>query len=304
MQQLNERGRFGPDRRTRRRGSLTGLLTLVLVISLGLADAKAPDVADAKVRVLTLPRVKATTSQIRHEGRPAILMRSLLVTRIHGSLRVGCNKCQRLVGAKSRDTRPSRSSRRFSNANWILERGRAIRVTVVRRGWVGRYLLLTARRRHGRLDLGYKATGCVNRRLKVVRCPRGTEPPKPPVIVILPPPPQPPPPPPPPPPPQPALPMCSDGIDNDVDGRIDHPADTECYSRADPSEKKLVCNDGLDNDSDGAIDWPADTNCGSADDGTERNPPCSDGLDNDEDGATDYPADVGCTSPDDPIEKQ
>lgn len=282
-----------PSRRTWRLGSLTGLLSTALIVCFTVAEARAP--------VLTLPRVKATTSQIRHQGRPAVLLRSLLVTRIHGSLRVGCNKCLRRVG-QSRDTRPSRTSRRFSNVNWILQGRRTVRVTVLRRGWIGRYLLLSARRHKGRLRLGYKASGCVNRRLRIVRCPRGTQPPKPPVVVPTPAPPKPPPPPPPPPPP--VVAVCSDGLDNDADGKIDYPADAECYAPIDPSERNLACGDGLDNDGDLAIDYPADTNCASPEDPSEKNPACSDGLDNDGDRATDFPADLGCSSRDDPSEKQ
>ena len=46
----------------------------------------------------------------------------------------------------------------------------------------------------------------------------------------------PPPPPPPPAPPPPASPACSDGIDNDGDGRIDYPADLGCTSASDTDE--------------------------------------------------------------------
>jgi len=152
LQQVHERGRSGPMLRTWRLGFLVGLLTFTLIVSFTVADAQAP--------VLTVPRVKATTSVIRHQGHHALLLRSLLVTRVHGTIRVGCNKCLRRVG-RYRETRPSRTSRRFSNVNWILLRGRAVRVTVVRRGWIGRYLLLTARRRNGRLRLGYKGSPAV-----------------------------------------------------------------------------------------------------------------------------------------------
>ena len=122
-------------------------------------------------------------------------------------------------------------------------------------------------------------------------------------------------------------PQCSDGLDNDGDGKIDYPADAGCYDAADSSEAGGVCDDGLDNDGDGKIDYPADPGCrfgwwssetgGECDDGIDNdldgfkdypadpgcqngfgteNPQCLDGLDNDGDGETDYPADVGCTS--------
>jgi hypothetical protein len=62
-----------------------------------------------------------------------------------------------------------------------------------------------------------------------------------------------------------------------------------------------ACSDGTDNDADGKIDYPADPGCTSATDTDETDPPpppaCSDGTDNDADGKVDYPADPGCTGP-------
>jgi OOP family OmpA-OmpF porin len=61
-----------------------------------------------------------------------------------------------------------------------------------------------------------------------------------------------------------------------------------------------VCSDGQDNDGDGKIDYPNDPGCSTADDGDETDPPvCSDGIDNDGDGLIDFPADKGCESADD-----
>ena len=61
-----------------------------------------------------------------------------------------------------------------------------------------------------------------------------------------------------------------------------------------------ICADGLDNDGDGLIDHPADPGCSSSDDGDETDPPqCSDGKDNDGDGLVDFPADKGCAAADD-----
>lgn len=47
---------------------------------------------------------------------------------------------------------------------------------------------------------------------------------------------------------------CSDGLDNDADSMIDHPADPGC---AGPHalEEAPACSDGLDNDGDGLADW-------------------------------------------------
>ena len=97
---------------------------------------------------------------------------------------------------------------------------------------------------------------------------------------------------------------CSDGKDNDGDGKIDYPADPGCTSAADTDETDVPqCSDGLDNDGDGLIDYPNDPGCASYLDATEGgNPACSDGLDNDGDGKVDFPADPGCSSANDTSE--
>jgi len=62
--------------------------------------------------------------------------------------------------------------------------------------------------------------------------------------------------------------------------------------------KPSQCSDGLDNDNDGKIDWPFDPGCSSPNDDDETNPTtlpaCSNGSDDDADGQTDFPADYGC----------
>ena len=106
--------------------------------------------------------------------------------------------------------------------------------------------------------------------------------------------------------PGPPPPQCSDGTDNDGDGRTDHPADAGCSSPSDDSESPdppppPQCADGRDNDRDGRTDHPADRGCSSpSDDSESPDPPrarqCSGGRDNDRDGRTDHPADRGCSS--------
>jgi hypothetical protein len=85
-------------------------------------------------------------------------------------------------------------------------------------------------------------------------------------------------PPPTPAPPSPAEPAtaCSDGRDNDGDGRIDHPADRGCKSVQDDNERRgrtrsglRACRDGVDNDADGVADFPADAGCRRGRDRTE-----------------------------------
>ncbi len=101
-------------------------------------------------------------------------------------------------------------------------------------------------------------------------------------------------------------PQCDDGIDNDLDGRIDYKinglGDTSCLSSLDTSETK-VCSDGIDNDNDGLKDYPSDPGCSSAIDGNERgaSTQCDDGIDNDGDGKIDFrldgTGDAGCVGP-------
>jgi len=103
-----------------------------------------------------------------------------------------------------------------------------------------------------------------------------------------------------------AITVCSDGLDNDNDGKIDFPADPGCQSLADQDESEPpVCSDGLDNDNDGKIDFPADPGCDNGQDGSEEDRPvCSDGIDNDGDGIADFSGgDPGCTSDDDDDEQ-
>jgi hypothetical protein len=68
--------------------------------------------------------------------------------------------------------------------------------------------------------------------------------------------------------------QCSDGVDNDTDGKKDYPNDPGCDSPLDDSETNPAtlpqCADGIDNDSDGAIDFPADTGCAAASSNDEK----------------------------------
>jgi len=160
--------------RVQRFGARASVLAALLIAAFAVADAAAA--------VVPLPRIDATTKEIRSGDRAAIVVRTLLVRRIHGKLTVRCNRCRRVVG-QIRIRRPSSTSKRFTGVNWILRGGRAVKVTVVRRGRIGRYLLLTAQRRNGRLDLAYKESGCLNRFRNRVLCPRGTPPPQPEQVV-------------------------------------------------------------------------------------------------------------------------
>jgi hypothetical protein len=145
----------------------SGMLTIALIAAFAVADAQAA--------VVALPRVSAETEEIRSAGRPAMVLHSLLVRRVHGKLTVRCNRCRRLVGL-IRVRRTSPTTKRYSGVNWILRGGRAVKLTVVRRGRIGRYLLLTAKRQDGLMILGYKASGCLDRHRNRVLCPRDVPP--------------------------------------------------------------------------------------------------------------------------------
>lgn len=76
----------------------------------------------------------------------------------------------------------------------------------------------------------------------------------------------------------PALPVCSNGLDDDGDGRIDvggPNADPGC-NLVQMQKEAPQCDDLADNDGDGATDFPADTLCqGAWDDDEASNPPPS-----------------------------
>ena len=67
--------------------------------------------------------------------------------------------------------------------------------------------------------------------------------------------------------------LCSDGIDNDHDGKIDYPNDPGCSApdgndETDPATEP-VCSNGMDDDTDTKVDYPADFGCASAADTSE-----------------------------------
>jgi MYXO-CTERM domain-containing protein len=89
--------------------------------------------------------------------------------------------------------------------------------------------------------------------------------------------------------------VCSDGLDNDMDGLIDFPADPGCESAGDGDETDPAapqCSDGIDNDGSNGADWPDDPSCSHPTDPTEDGvPACSDDVDNDGDGLLDFDGD-------------
>jgi hypothetical protein len=77
---------------------------------------------------------------------------------------------------------------------------------------------------------------------------------------------------------------CSDGVDNDGDGKTDYPEDPGCTSPSDrnesdetdpddPPDPPAQCADGADNDGDTRTDYPDDPGCASTADPDETDPP-------------------------------
>jgi hypothetical protein len=81
---------------------------------------------------------------------------------------------------------------------------------------------------------------------------------------------------------------CSDGADDDGDGRVDL-QDPGCNSGGDAFETNALmpCDDGFDSDGDGLVDWPDDPGCADLT-WLYENPACDDGIDNDGDGKIDW----------------
>jgi hypothetical protein len=107
---------------------------------------------------------------------------------------------------------------------------------------------------------------------------------------------------------------CSDGIDNDGDGKNGYPFDPGCESLTDPSELD-DCPGGLacppcatpaDEDGDGYAGFPTDPGCRSPGDPDESDdclsdpgllcPVCANGSDDDFDGDVDFGGDPACSS--------
>jgi hypothetical protein len=105
--------------------------------------------------------------------------------------------------------------------------------------------------------------------------------------------------------------QCEDGIDNDLDGKMDAPFDPGCTGNTlnaagnDNTEAELptaprpACSNGV------APDFPAAYQCayaGDPDEVTGAATQCSDGINNDASGGIDYPADPKCLWAADPFE--
>jgi len=101
-----------------------------------------------------------------------------------------------------------------------------------------------------------------------------------------------------------SVPACSDGLDDDLDGLVDFPADPGCDDANDFTEQSslLICDDGIDNDLDGFTDFPSDVGCESSTSAAE-DPACSNGVDDDLDGQIDFGLDPGCDAASDTSEQ-
>jgi CSLREA domain-containing protein len=73
-------------------------------------------------------------------------------------------------------------------------------------------------------------------------------------------------------------PACADGLDNDGDGLVDHPADPGCQTALAASVENPACDYGVDNDGDSKLDHPEDPGCSAAYATSENPPPPSCGV--------------------------
>jgi large repetitive protein len=102
-------------------------------------------------------------------------------------------------------------------------------------------------------------------------------------------------------------PQCSNGIDDDGDGKSDFPDDLSCLNAQDDSETGPAspeCSDNRDNDGDGKMDYPSDPGCSAPNQEGETDdcptgpncPQCANGKDDDGNGKMDFPDDQGCNA--------
>lgn len=71
--------------------------------------------------------------------------------------------------------------------------------------------------------------------------------------------------------------QCSDGVDNNGDGKVDYPNDPGCTDPSDDTEDTVcpgancpVCSNRVDDNNNGLTDWPAEWGCTAASGSTER----------------------------------
>jgi hypothetical protein len=126
--------------------------------------------------VVPVPAVRVSARAIQFHGDRAMLVRSITVSHIAKvHLRVTCEHCVRYP-TPIRETKPKPGSKRFAGVNWIIVVGRHIRVSVTRRGKVGRYLVLGVGKAKNRDQdsLLFIDSGCLGQDLETVACPRHT----------------------------------------------------------------------------------------------------------------------------------
>lgn len=131
-----------------------------------------PTSAAERRRVLPLPGVRVGARRTRFDGHQALIVRSIIVSRIGGvKLSISCGGCQRYP-TPVRRVWLRRGVERFSGVDWIVLVGRDIRVSVSRHGRIGRYLLLGV---GAHRSLVYEASGCLSAKRRPAACPRGTK---------------------------------------------------------------------------------------------------------------------------------
>jgi hypothetical protein len=128
--------------------------------------------ASASATVVSVPSIHSVLSVVRFRGHRDVLLDSIEVYGVAGAqLTVSCEGCLRYA-RRIRVSHPVLGAKLYRGVAWILEPGRAVSVKVVRKHFLGRYLLLSARL--GRQPrLVYERSGCLRSLRRATRCPHG-----------------------------------------------------------------------------------------------------------------------------------
>jgi hypothetical protein len=153
-----------------RMNHIVALLAFVAGISTALIYA--PPSRSAGSRLVPVFHVKVRSKPYDVGGRRMLEILEVRVTGIHGSLRIGCNRCKRLPG-QQRFVRLSRTSMRLVQPGWLIDRSHSVQVSVTKHGRVGRFTRFGTRRGHPN-RLVFLETGCMTVQLRRRGCPGPT----------------------------------------------------------------------------------------------------------------------------------
>lgn len=146
------------------------LLALAAGIAAALIIATPSDSAGSKLVPAFHVQVRSKPTHV--DGRRLLEVLEVRVTGIHGSLRIGCNNCQRLTGHQR--LIQTRTSMRLIRPGWLIDRSHSVQVSVTKRGRLGRFIRFGIVRSHPK-RLVFVRSGCMTAGLQRHRCPTGTQ---------------------------------------------------------------------------------------------------------------------------------